>query len=349
MAIDMKKYEVSPDKLCWRCDPSIFEFECTGDLSPLGEFIGQDRAIRAIEFGLSMQRQGYNIYVAGLAGTGKTTVVKSYIKKLIEKRKAEDAHLEDWCYLYDISDPDHPQMLNLPQGKGKVFRDHIANLQQALKEGLTKAFSSEEYKSQRKKTVEANTVEQQKFFQQLEEEARQQSFMLQMTPVGPALIAVHNGKPLSDADFMALKESDQKKLEARRDELVKKLQATVEKARELAAKTADTLHKTDKAVADYTVSRLFKSLLEEYKDSPRIMQYLNDLKNYTLNNLDAFKESEEAQAATVMGMPAAYLTRGRDPFLPFQVNVFVDNSATVGPPVIIETNPNYSNLFGKTE
>ncbi|MEE9399219.1 MAG: Lon-like protease helical domain-containing protein, partial [Dehalococcoidales bacterium] len=118
--MDVTKYKIPADKLRWQCDPSIFDFECTKDLAPLREFIGQDRAIRAIEFGLTMNRDGYNIYVAGLTGTGKTSVVKTYIKKLVEKKKAQC--LEDWCYLYNFADPDRPQNVNLSQGKGKAFR-----------------------------------------------------------------------------------------------------------------------------------------------------------------------------------------------------------------------------------
>jgi Cdc6-like AAA superfamily ATPase len=99
--MDIAKYEVATDELRWQCDPAVFDFDCTKDLAPLAEFIGQDRAIRAIEFGLSMNRDGYNIYVAGLTGTGKTSAVKTYIKKLIEKRQAAEQvyRLEDWCYL----------------------------------------------------------------------------------------------------------------------------------------------------------------------------------------------------------------------------------------------------------
>jgi len=106
--MDVTKYEVSADKLRWQCDPSVFDFECTEDLAPLREFVGQDRAIRAIEFGLSMNRDGYNIYVAGLTGAGKTSAVRTYINKLLAERQAlgQGRHLEDWCYLYNFSDPD---------------------------------------------------------------------------------------------------------------------------------------------------------------------------------------------------------------------------------------------------
>lgn len=348
--MDIAKYEISADELRWQCDPAVFDFECTKDLAPLGEFIGQDRAIRAIEFGLSMKHDGYNIYVAGLTGTGKTSVVKTHIRKLIEKRQAgEQAYrLEDWCNLYNFANPDRPQILNLPQGKGKVFREQISNLLQRLKEELARALSSEDYKAQRKSMAEENQAEQGKILEELREEAQRQGFLLEMTPVGPALIPVAEGKPMSQAEFMALEESVRKELEAKRADLLKKLKASFERVQELERQTVEKLRNSDKAIADFTVSRLFDALMQEYEDSVQTAQYLTDLKSYTLDNLDIFKEGEE-QAPPVLGVATGYIMRGRDAFLPFQVNVFVDNSATEGPPVIIESNPNYANLFGKIE
>jgi predicted ATP-dependent protease len=346
--VNITKYEVPLEKLRWECDPSLFDFECTKDLAPLGEFIGQDRAIRAVEFGLSMSREGYNIFVAGITGTGKTSVVKAHIKKLVERRQKEKPFRpEDWCYLYNFTDPDRPQHLNLPQGKGKVFRDQINGLLDKLKEELAKAFSSEEYKAQRKKALEEGQGEQQRLFQEIGEEAQRQGFLLEMTAVGPAIIPVAEGKPLSQTDYLALEEPVRRGLEAKRSELLKKLQATFERVKELEAKTVEKLEQMDKSVADFTVSRLFVSLTKEYKASERIGQYLKDLKAFTLDNLDAFKRGEE-QPNPVFGVPN-WVLRGRDPFLPFKVNVFVDNSVTAGPPVITEPNPTYPNLFGMIE
>ena len=348
--MDITRYEVPVDKLRWQCDPKIFDFNHTRNLAPLREFVGQDRAIRAIEFGLSMNRDGYNIYVSGLTGTGKTSVVKTYIKKLVEKRKAEarEHRLEDWCYIHDFTDADRPQAINLPQGKGTLFRDQISTLLQKLKEELAKAFSSEEYTTQKKKTVEESRTKQQKLFEAMAEEAQQQGFQLQMTPVGPALVPLLEGKPVSQVDYLALEKSARQELETRRTDLLKKLQATFEEVRELESQTVDKLQNADKDVADFTTSRLFKSLLREYKDSPNITGYLNDLKSFTLNNLDIFKEKGESPQPA-LGIPASQIISGRDPFLPFQVNVFVDNSHTEGLPVITEPNPNYTNLFGKIE
>jgi len=347
--MDIKKYEVPINKLRWECDPNIFEFNHTRNLARLREFVGQDRAIRAIEFGLSMDREGYNIYVAGLAGTGKTTVVKTYIQRLVERKKLEEKRqLEDWCYLYNFADPDRPQIISLPQGKGRPFRDQIGNLLHKLKEELTKAFSSEQYTSERKKSVEESQTRQQKLLEATAEEAQRQGFQLQMTAVGPALFPVVEGKAISQADYLALDKSVRKEIEKRRNEVLKKVRATFEKMREIESQTVEKLQNTDKTVADYTISRLFHNLLNAYKDSEKIIQYLNDLKSFTLNNLDMFKEREEPPQP-MLGLTPSQMMGGRDPFLPFQVNVFVDNHATAGPPVITEPNPHYTNLFGKIE
>jgi len=348
--MDVAEYEVQTDKLRWECDPAVFDFDCTKDLAPLAEFVGQDRAIRAIEFGLSMNRDGYNIYVAGLTGTGKTSAVKTYIKKLVEERQAKEqvSPPEDWCYLYNFTDADRPQILNLPQGKGKMFRERIGNLLQRLKEELARAFSSEDYKAQRKSIAEESQAEQARILEELREEAQRQGFLLQMTPVGPALIPLVEGKPVSQGEFMALEESVRKDLEARRADLLKKLKASLESVQELERQTTEKLQNSDKGVADFTVSRLFDALMKEYQESIQITQYLTDLRSYTLDNLDSFKEGQE-RAQTAVGAAVGYLMPGRDSFLPFEVNVFVDNSGTEGLPVIIESHPNYANLFGKIE
>ena len=348
--MDITKYEVAADKLRWECDPAVFDFECTEELAPLGEFIGQDRAIRAIDFGLSLNHDGYNIYVAGLTGTGKTSAVKSHIKKLVEEKQAKEQVYppKDWCYLYNFTDRDRPQIVSLSQGQGKTFSDQVNRLLGRLKEELAKAFSSEEYQAQRKKMVEDIQAEQQKLFDEVREEAKGQGFLLEMTAVGPALVPIVEGKPIAQADYIMLEESVRKELEEKRAELMKKLRAIIERAQEMERQAAEKVQDVDKTIADYTVSRLFNTLMQKYQDQEKIAHYLDDLKTYTLNNLDIFKEGEE-QLHPILGVPTSYMTRGQDPFLPFQVNIFVDNSTTQGPPVVSEVNPNYANLFGKIE
>ena len=348
--MDICKYEVPADKLRWQCDPAIFDFDCTKDIEPLREFIGQDRAIRALEFGLSIDHDGYNIYVAGLTGTGKTSAVKTHITKLLKEEKAleGDHRPDDWCYLYNFNDADHPCSLRLPKGKAKVFRNQINTLLQRLKEDLAKAFSSDDYKAERKKVIEEIQTEQQKLFKEIENKARQRGFLLQASPKGPVLIPIIDGKPISQEGYLALKGKEREKLETASAELQKKLEATSEKAQDEGRRIAEKLQDSDQSIANYTVSRLFKKLTNEYPDSVEIIDYLNSLKSYTLGNPDMFKQTG-GQETDILALASQGIKPGRDPFLPFEVNVFIDNSVTNGRPVIIEPNPNYINLFGRIE
>jgi predicted ATP-dependent protease len=348
MAID--KYRLKVSQLKWHCDPDILGFESTKDLEPLQKFIGQDRAIKALEFGLSMNYEGYNIYVAGLTGTGKTSAVKTHINNLLEEKQNKEQlkPLHDWCYIYNFGDPDKPQIAGLKQGKGKVFRNLLLTLLQNLKDELLKAFSSDEYKVQRKAIMDESQVEQKKIIDAIKEETRKQGFIIQVTPVGQAMIPVKDGKPMSQEDYVALDEATRNEIETKRGELVSKAQVSYEKVRELELKLARRIQEYDRMIADFVVTKLFSNLIKEYDDLENISKYLTDLKDYTLNNLDIFKQREE-QAESIPGIPANYILQGRDPFLPFQVNVFIDNSDIKGPPVIIESNPNYANLFGKME
>src|SRR5437762_12422070 len=115
------RFELPAEKLTWRCDLSFLPFACTAEMTPLEDFIGQERAIRAIEFGLGVNKPGFNIFVAGLTGTGKTSIIKSFLKKVASKRSTADPQfpaVEDWCYVYNFADPDRPQVIKLRAGSG---------------------------------------------------------------------------------------------------------------------------------------------------------------------------------------------------------------------------------------
>jgi predicted ATP-dependent protease len=340
--------EVPAEKLRWVCDIEQFKFQRTSELTPLAEFIGQDRAIRAMEFGLAIDQPGYNIYVAGLAGTGRTSAVKTYIQKVIEAKKTEDYQPEDWCYLHNFTDPDRPQIVNLPQGKGRELASHLDNLLESLQSGIKKAFSNPEYEAQRKQVVEKGQEHQQQLFKEVEEEAVKQSFRFQVSPAGLVLIPMANGKPLSEKDYAALSEKKRRAIENKRSGLKKLVEEVIEKARNLEKDAGDSLKKLDHQVAEFAIAKLFDDLLTRYDAFPKLVQYLKDLKNYTLEHLELFRQAEVPQGS-IPGMPVLPQMLMGDPFLPYRVNIFVDNSQTKGPPIVIESNPIYGNMFGKTE
>ncbi len=345
----IKKFEVPVSELRWTCDPKKFSFSTTENCQRLAEFIGQERASRAVEFGLAMRHTGYNIFVAGITGTGKASLVKTYIEKIIkEKDKSEGIFKsKDWCYLYNFTDPDRPQIINLPQGQGKSLKNHMSQLLQNVRNELVKAFTSDDYKKQKKALTEDAQKKQQKLLEAMETESREKGFLFQITPMGPILIPLNKGKPLAQEEYYALREDVRASLEQERQELMKKMEAGFEQVRAIEKEIAEKMVDQDHKIAEFTISRLFGELLDQYEDSPEVTQYLASLRNYTLENLDFFRQEIGTGMAPVPQMQPAFW--GRDPFTPFEVNVFVDNSDAKGPPVIVESNPIYGNLFGKIE
>ena len=348
--MSISKYRVPASKLRWHCDPEQFDFKSTEELAPLKEFVGQTRAIQAIDFGLSINHDGYNIYVAGLTGMGKTSAVKTHIDKLLKEKNAQHTLKipNDWCYIYNFVNADKPRALQLPPGGGKKLRDNVSSLLQRIKEDMAKAYSNKEYVEAKKKTVEESQTQQQRLLEELKSESEQLGFLFQITPSGPALVVLANGKPVSQEEYMELAEPVRKEMEAQRTVMLKKIQETYEHAGEMQKELAEKLKNADKVVAELTVAHLFDSLVREYKKWPEAEQYLADLNQYTLDNADIFKEKDEP-GETLSGLPVNLLMRGNDPFLPFRINVFVDNSGASGPPVIVESHPIYTNLVGKIE
>jgi predicted ATP-dependent protease len=344
--MDLKKYAVPVDRLRWICPEELFKFDCTSDIEPLKEFIGQGRALDSINFGLAVERSGYNLFLTGLTGTGKATTIKACLEKFIAEKKAKGVkyQLYDWCYVYNFSDPDRPRILKLPQGFGKSFRDHMEGLLKTLKEEISKAFSSEKYSKQKQEVMEEHQRKYQEIMDALEYEAREKSLMIQLSPMGAAAVPVVNGKPMSREEFLALPEKEREKIESKRLEMMRKVDETYTRIREMENEVAEKMKEIDLKIGEFAISRPFDELLKIYSEYPEAVNFLKEAKEYTLTKLDVF--TQPSIPPQVPNFPPA---ASIDSFIAYKVNVFVDNSSFDGPPIIIEPNPTWFNMFGKVE
>jgi predicted ATP-dependent protease len=344
--IDLKKYAVPVERLRWICPEELFKFDCTADIEPLKEFIGQDRALDSINFGLAVERPGYNLFLTGLTGTGKAATIKACLEKFIAEKKAKGVkyQLYDWCYVYNFSDPDRPRILKLPQGLGKSFRDHMEGLLKTLKEEIPKAFSSEEYSKRKQEVMEEHQRKYQEIMDALEYEAREKSLMIQLSPMGAAAVPVVDGKPMSREEFLALPEKEREKIESKRLEMMRKVDETYTRFREMENEVAEKMKEIDLKIGEFAISRPFEELLKVYSEYPEVVNFLKEAKDYTLTKLDVF--TQPPMPPQLPGFPPA---ASIDSFIAYKVNVFVDNSLFDGPPIIIEPNPTWFNMFGKVE
>ncbi len=349
--MDPSQFEVAVEQLRWRCDPGCFSFECTDELAPLQQFIGQDRAISAIEFGLGVTQPGYNIYVAGMPGTGRGSIIKAHLEGVIKERRerGEASAPSDWCYIHNFDDGDQPKILRLPAGEGRRFKSGLERLREDLRREVGNAFSGDEFETQRKGIAEENQAGQRALFQRLEQEARAQGFTVQFSPAGMGLLPLKDGRPLSPEDFLQLPEAERRDFESRRKGLMRRVESTMDEVRALEHETSQRLADLSRQVAEFATTGSFKRAAGAFSDLPQVTAFLDDLRAFAVEHVDAFREKHDEQRGPEPLADAARVARERQVSLPFEVNVFVDNSGADSPPIIIEGNPTFGNLFGKID
>ncbi|HLB58638.1 MAG TPA: AAA family ATPase [Bdellovibrionota bacterium] len=347
-----KKFEVSVEKLRWNCDFNQFRFKSTGDVAPIQDFIGQKRAIEAIEFGLSLDKPGYNIFVTGLAGTGKMSVIKSYLERFIERKTKEKApELKDWCYVYNFSSPDKPTIISLPNGQGKVFKNEVEQLLQILKREISKAFSGKEYEEQRREILDRSQATREKLFQEAEKVAKALGFELRPTPLGIiALPADKEGKVITRQKYIELPQEERKEIDNRQTKVMEDVKEAAEKARESERRADEQVVSLDRKIVEFVVKPLFDTLLRKYAAIEDVKRFLEGAFIFVMDNIDLLRCEGEEKNPLVVSLGAEGVTgRERSFNLAFQINIFIDNSETKGLPIIIETHPTFGNLFGKLE
>ncbi len=332
-----------PERLRWTCDPGIFSFRTTAEIPPMKGIVEQERPTRAIRFGLDIASPGYNIYVSGLTGTGKTTVIKTFLDEIAAKMPRPD----DWCYVYNFRDENCPTILNLPAGRAKILRAEMDELVRNLKAEIPKAFESKEYEESVNNFLRENQMLQQHLLDQLSEKARSQGFAIEITKVGVSLLPIMNGKPISSEQYEALDPETKKQMEQRRSGLDKDIQAFLRHVRDVNKSSRDKVNELHRKVGLYVVGIRIDGIRDQYSDFPQVLSYLQDVQEYIISHLDDFTDESAKQDSS--GSSQIRLEPPVDPFAKYTVNIVVDNTDLKGAPVVIETNPTHHNLFGRVE
>ena len=332
---------LTSDRLRKACDISSLACASSEEVEPLEAVIGQERAVRSLRFGLGMRDLGFNVYVAGIPGTGKTTAVKRF---LVEEAK-DKAVPNDLCYVNNFQDPSRPKALTLPPGKAKEFQYDLQGLVEDSKREIRKAFESEEYAARREQSLKGFTQERDALFSLISTRAQEEKFVLQSTPIGLVTIPVVEGRPLSEQELQALPPEALREISAKRDRLQDEIKTTLRQVKTL-EKTADRkMRELDRQVGLFSVGQLIEDLKEKYAEMPRVLDHLEDVQRDILENLSDFRSEPDAQQQVLFPPGGGK----EEAFRKYEVNVLVDNGPLTGKPVIIELNPTYTQLFGRID
>ena len=343
--------EVPVEKLRWRCDPNSFPMETTEAIEPCQEIIGQERALEAIRVGLEIQSIGYNIFVTGLAGTGRFTTIKAAFEEMDVKGKIPN----DLCYVNNFKNPDMPHMLSLPVGQGNGFKKEMETLIETLKKKVPLIFENENYLNKKKELVEGFRNRQAEMFREFEKKVNKEGFALVQIQMGPysrpGIFPMVEGNPVNIEQLETMVEENKfsreelERIKGKQAEMVNALEDIFKETRKSEKEIKDELSALDTEMISPAVKDSITDIKERF-NYEMIHHYLDEVQEDIVANFHRFKEKEEPSPSPIPGL---VLPQPVDTFAEYQVNVLVDNSEIKGAPIIVEMTPNYRNLFGTVE
>ena len=335
------KNELNYKNLKISCDPSIFKFKTTEELDNIETGIGQERGIKALEFGLNVDINGYNLYLEGPAGVGKTMYTKHYLDKISKKQKTPC----DWCYIYNFENPNEPIALPLHAGQGKEFKEQMDAFIKDIKNDLKNTFNNEDF--EKEKALIAQTYEEKReaLMVKLNKKSEKYGFQVKSAQNGIYMMPIINGKAIEQEEFEKLDDATKQNFEDNSSIVQEQILQVISEIKNIEQESQKKLSEWQSNVALLTINAHINYIRSKFKRNKKISTFLENIKKDILKNIDYFLAEPQNETQQMPG-PRHEPPK---PWENYKVNLFIDNSAQEGAPVIMDSNYSYHNIFGKLE
>ena len=315
------------------------DFTSTEELESLTDVLGQERALKALDFAIGVNHQGYNLYVMGPPGLSKHAIIREVLKKISTEKEIPS----DWCYTYNFDQDYRPRMLELPAGRGHKFQRNMNDLIAELGKAIPAAFETNEYRERIQSIEKEASSLQSEFIKQHKKAAREQSILLEETPSGFTLSPIVDDKALSLEEFNQLPPDTQEQFNEKTAALQEDLELIIPQLNQISRDSNEKIKNMNRDVALFATGHLIKDLMGRYGDISSVVRYLESIQKDVLDHLQDFTRFEDEAPATETP-PIKH-----NPLERYKVNMIVDNSQSEGAPVIYLDNPTYHNLIGRIE
>ena len=333
--------EVSYKKMKYICNPEIFNFETTEEVEGNYKGIGQERGIKSLEFGLRVDTKGYNLYLEGPTGSGKTTYTKNYLDKLSKAKKKPN----DWCYIYNFENPNEPVAVSLPAGDGNKFKDLMDKFIKEIKTDIVNTFKNEDFEKEKNIITQKYQDKRAKLLTNLNKKSAKYGFQVKSADNGIYMMPVIDGKVVKEEEFDKLDEEIKKEYEDKSTIVQQQIIEVIAQIKELDSEAEKKISDWQSNIALLTIEGHTSYVKSNFKRNKKIGHFLDGVKKDILKNISKFIENDKKEKQKDV-QPHAPETM---PWDNYRVNVFVDNSKTDGAPVIVDSNYTFNNLFGKLE
>lgn len=337
------QFELSYKDLKSTCNPNIFKFETTESLEPIASGIGQDRGIKALEFGLNVDINGYNLYIEGPSGVGKTMYTKHYLESISKKKKLP----QDWCYVYNFDNPNEPIAIPLAAGQGKEFRDAMDRFIKDIKHDIKDTFNNEDFEKEKALIKQEYEAKRSALMDQLNATSSQYGFQVKSANNGIYMMPVINGKTIEEEEFEKLDPETKKNFEDKSAIVQQHVMEAISQIKNIQSESDKKISEWQSNVALLTVNAHVNYIKSNFKRNKKITKFLDDVKKDILKNVNAFLVVDDDSKKPVQPQPQRQEVLR--PWLNYRVNLFIDNSNLEGAPVIMDSNYSYPNIFGKLE
>ena len=337
-----KENELNYKSLKKVCDPNKLPFETTEELEGITTGIGQDRGIKALEFGLNVDVKGYNLYLEGPSGVGKTMYTKKYLDIISKKKKVPS----DWCYVYNFENPNEPIAISLQPGQGKLFKELMDQFIKDIKNDINNTFSNEDFEKEKNLIKQEFEQKRSNLLEKLNKESAKYGFEVKTAQNGIYMMPVVDGKTLQEEEFEQLDEEIKKEYEDKSNIVQEQIISAISQIKTIEKESDKRIEEWQSNIALMTVNARINIVKSNFKRNKKISKFLDDIKKDILKNVPAFMEQK--QAVNQPGTPMQAMQQPK-PWLNYRVNLFIDNSNLDGAPVIMDSNYSYHNIFGKLE
>lgn len=327
---------LSSDALRWTCPLSALDFETTGEVDPTIGFVGQESAVDALRFGIECSAPEQNVFVRGLTGTGRMSIVK----RILREMAPTCSRGEDHAYVHDFRAPDRPRLITLPAGEARALKRGVRELARFVREDLPKLLTGESIQGERQLIEERTNAEVAKVTAPFETDLAAAGLTMvqqnQGQTVQTAIVPLREGKPLSAQELNALVASG--------DVSEDQVAAWAESRKEFAKRLGD-------------ISRVIQNLrVEAGKEMLGLMEasarrLLGDAAGAIRSAHDS--EAVHAYLASliedVIENLGAEHPPGQDPVDLYDVNIVLAAEESDRAPVVVETTPSLMKLLGSVE